>query len=181
MASKVWEPQLDLTLSVGKRESSRWTSRSLLDKFRITDCKILSTPMEKGLKLSAKTDSKAVNELVYRQLVGSLIYLTTTSPYLSYIVSFISRFMRVTKIEHWTVAKRVLRYVKGTLDFGILYRKRKYLQLCGYINSDWAGSVNDRKSTFGCLQPWHGCSDMDQQEATSCSSPFIDKSNERSM
>ena len=48
-------------------------ARSLLDKFRMEDCKISSTPMEKGLKLLAKTDSKAVNESLYRQLVGSLI------------------------------------------------------------------------------------------------------------
>jgi hypothetical protein len=84
------------------------------------DCKISSTPMEKGLKLLAKTDSKAVNELVYRQLVGSLIYLTDTRLDLSFRVSFISRFMTTPKVEHWTATKRVLRYVKATLDFGIL-------------------------------------------------------------
>ena len=70
-------------------------AKSLLDKFRMTICKILSTVMEKGLKLLAKSDSMTVNELVYRQLVGSLIYLTTTRSYLSFVVSFISRFMSV--------------------------------------------------------------------------------------
>jgi hypothetical protein len=105
--------------------------------------------MEKGLKLSAKTDSKAVNESVYRQLVGSLIYLTTTRPDLSFVVSFISRFMTAPKVEHWTATKRVLRYVKGTLDFGILYNRSKDPRLCGYTDSDWAGSVDDRKSTSG--------------------------------
>ena len=57
--------------------------------------------------------------------------------------------MTTSKVEHWTAAKRVLRYVKGTLDFGILYSRRKDLRLCGYTDSDWAGYVNDRKSTSG--------------------------------
>jgi hypothetical protein len=53
------------------------------------------------------------------------------------------------KVEHWTTTKRVLRYVKGTPDFGILYCRRKDPRLCGYTDIDWAGSIDDRKSTFG--------------------------------
>jgi hypothetical protein len=140
---EVWQTGSNIFVSQTKY------ARSLLDRFRMTDCKISSTPMEKGLKLSAKTDSKAVNESVYRQLVGSLIYLTTTRPDLSYVVSFISRFMTTSKVEHWTATKRVLRYVKGTLDFGILYNRSKDPRLCGYTDSDWAGCVDDRKSTSG--------------------------------
>jgi hypothetical protein len=64
----------------------------------MTDCKISSTPMEKGLKLLAKINSEVVNASVYRKLVGSLIYLTTTRPDLSYSVSFISRFMKAVEI-----------------------------------------------------------------------------------
>jgi hypothetical protein len=105
--------------------------------------------MEKGLKLLAKINSKVVNESIYKQLVGSLIYLTTTRLVLSCVMSFISRFMTVSKIKHWIVAKWVLRYVKGTLDFGILYSRSKDPRLCGYTDSDWAGSVDDRKSTSG--------------------------------
>ena len=92
--------------------------------------------MEKGFKLLAKTNSKAVNESVYRQLVGSLIYLTATRPDLSYEVNFISRFMTAPKAKHWATTKRVLRYVKGTLDFGILYNKSKDPRLCGYTDSE---------------------------------------------
>jgi hypothetical protein len=109
-------------------------ARSLLDKFRMEDYKISPTPMEKGLKLSSKIDSKAVSESLYRQLVGSLIYLTTTRPDLSFAMSFISRFMTTPKVEHWTTTKRVLRYVKGTLDFGILYSRSKDPRLCGYTD-----------------------------------------------
>ena len=124
-------------------------AKSLLDKFRMTNCKILSTPIEKGLKLSAKSNSKAINEFVYRKLVGNLIYLTTTSVDLSFAVSFISRFMSAPKVEHLTTMKRVLRYAKGTLDFGILYIRSKDSRLSGYTVSDWVGFTDDRKSTYG--------------------------------
>ena len=140
---EVWQTRSIIFVSQAKY------ARSLLDKFRMEDCKISSTPMEKGLKLSAKTDSKAVSESLYRQLVGSLIYLTATRPDLSFAVSFISRFMTTPKVEHWTTEKQVLRYVKGTLEFGILYSRSKDPRLCGYTDSDWAGSVDDKKSTSG--------------------------------
>jgi hypothetical protein len=74
-----------------------------------------------------------------------MIYLTTTKLELSYVVSFISRFMTTSKVEHWTVAKRVLRYVKGTLDFDILYNIRNDPTSCGYTDSICVGCVDDRK------------------------------------
>jgi len=121
----------------------------------MTDCKILSTPMEKGLKLSAKADFKAVNESIYRQLVGSLIYPTTTRPNLSFTVSFISKFMTAPKVERWTATKRVLRYVKETLDFGILYSRSQDPRLYGY--TDQIGQVlstieNPLMDMFSSLQ-----------------------------
>ena len=72
--------------------------------------------MEKGLKLSAKSDSPSVDDTTYRQLVGILIYLSTTRPDISFAVSYISRFMTAPKADHWMAAKHVLRYVKGTSD-----------------------------------------------------------------
>lgn len=124
-------------------------SRSLLDKFRMQDCKLASTPMEKGLKLSANSDSPLIDETTFRQLVGSLIYFTATRPDLSFAVSYISRFMTAPKVDHWIAAKQVLQYVKGTSDYGILYSKCQDPKLIGYIDSDWAGSMDDRKSTSG--------------------------------
>jgi hypothetical protein len=140
LSVEVWQTGSNICVSQTKY------AKNLLDRFRMTDCKISSTSMEKGLKLLAKTNSKAVNESVYRELLGSLIYLTATRPDLSFTVSFISRFMAVPKVKHWTAAKRVFKYVKGTLDFGILYSRNKDPRLCGYTDSNWAGSVDDRKS-----------------------------------
>lgn len=105
--------------------------------------------MEIGLKLSAKSDSPVVDESSFRQLVGSLIYHTATRPDISYAVSYISRLMSAPKAELWVAAKRVLRYVKGNLDFGILYSRRKDPRLIGFTDLDWAGCVDERKSTSG--------------------------------
>ena len=77
------------------------------------------------------------------------MYLTATRPDLMYAVSLISRFMERPKEAHWQVAKRILRYVKGTKMFGILYYASEHSDLVGYTDSNWAGSVDDRKSTSG--------------------------------
>lgn len=105
--------------------------------------------MEKGPKLSTNSNSPPVDGTTFRQLVSNLIYLTATRPDLNFVVSYISRFMTAPKASHWVAAKRVLRYVKGTSNFGILYGRCKDPKLIGYTNSDWAGSVDDCKSTFG--------------------------------
>jgi len=105
--------------------------------------------METGPKLSAQFDSPPVDETLFRQLVGSLIYLTTTKPDLSFAVSYISRFMTNPKTNHCIAAKHVLHYVHGTSDYGLLYTRSATPQLSGFTNSDWVGSTNDRKSTSG--------------------------------
>eukprot|EP00253_Pinus_taeda_P035347 PITA_35347 len=84
-----------------------------------------------------------------KQLVGSLIYLTATRPDISFAVSYISRFMSAPKVDHWIAAKRVLRYVRGTSNYGLLYTRSSDPILSGYTDSDWTGSVDDRKSTAG--------------------------------
>ncbi|XP_059074001.1 secreted RxLR effector protein 161-like [Cryptomeria japonica] len=105
--------------------------------------------MESGLKLSAKSDCPLVDETQFRQLVGSLIYLTNTRLDLNFAVSYISRFMTAPRADHWVAAKRVLCYVKGTSGYGLLYSRSDDPRLSGFIDSDWAGSVDDRKSTSG--------------------------------
>ena len=86
---------------------------------------------------------------MYKQLVGSLMYLTTTRSDLMYAVSLISRFMTSPTELHLQATKRVLRYLKGTVDLGILYQKEGNGELIAYTDSDYAGDVDDRKSTSG--------------------------------
>ena len=87
----------------------------------------------------------------YRQLIGSLIYLTNAHPDLSYSVSILSSFMQEPRESHWNSAKRVLRYIQGTKDFGLLYKKCKDFILVGYSDADFVGDIDNRTSTSGYL------------------------------
>ena len=121
----------------------------VLKKFRIEGAKSTSTPMEVGLKLSKSENEKDVDSSLYRSLIGSLMYLTATRPDLTFSVSMLSRFMESSKKSHWEAGKRVLRYLCGTVDEGIFYRKVKDSSLVGYCDNDWGGSIDDCKSTSG--------------------------------
>jgi hypothetical protein len=101
------------------------------------------------VKLSCDDGSKEVNGNVYRQMLGSLNYLTTTRRDISYSVSVLSQFMAKPHENHWNAAKVVLRYLKGTLDYGIKYTDASDVELIGYSDSDWADNKDDRRSTTG--------------------------------
>eukprot|EP00253_Pinus_taeda_P029123 PITA_29123 len=121
----------------------------VLGRFNIQECKAAITPMVMGLKLSEEDNSKDFDPSLYKSIVGSLMYLTATRPDIMFAVSLISRFMERPKEAHWQVAKRIMRYVRGTKSFGILYNVSEYSDLVGYTDSDWVGSIDDRKSTSG--------------------------------
>jgi len=80
---------------------------------------------------------------MYKQLVVSSNYPTTTKSYLSFAVSYISRFVTATNAHHWMVAKKILRSVNGTLKYGILYDRGEDFLLRGYTDSNWVVSVDD--------------------------------------
>lgn len=107
-----------------------------------------STPTIMGLKLSKEDCSKNVNPTLYKRMVGSIMYLTSTRPDIMYAVNLISRFMETPKETHWEAAKRILMYVNGTNEYGVLYSKIGDFKLIHYTDSDWARSVEDRKSTL---------------------------------
>lgn len=85
----------------------------------------------------------------FRQLVGSLFYLTITRPDIAYSVGVISQFMDKPCEGHLTAAKRILQYVKGIVSFGLMYKQNTLFSLCGFVDADWAGDINDRCSTTG--------------------------------
>ena len=107
------------------------------------------TSMEIGLKLSKSESEESVDGILYQSLVGCVMYLTATRPDLLFIVSMLSRFMESLKKSHWGEGKRVLRYLCGTINEDIYYKRVKDLSLIGYRNSDWGGSVDDCRSTSG--------------------------------
>jgi hypothetical protein len=101
------------------------------------------TPIPLGTKLSKQDEGPIVDFTLYKGLVGSLLYLTTTSPYIMYAVRFVSRFMESAKDSHWKMAKMILRYVAGTLNFGLSFSQFEDTHLSGYTDSDLLGSLDD--------------------------------------
>ena len=87
----------------------------------MSECKSVSNPLDQNVKLYNSDGSKEADGTLYCQLVGSMKSLTTTRPYLSYSVSILSQFLAKPCEIHWKDAKQVLRYLKGTVDYGILY------------------------------------------------------------
>ena len=130
--------------------SKRTYTNHILKTFKMRDCNYIKMPMEVHLKLQEETEGKQVSSTNFRSLIGSLTYLMNTRPDLTYSVSYLSRFMDKPSSEHLLAAKRIMRYLKGTKNFGLLYtRENRDLKITGYSDSDFAGDVNDRKCTSG--------------------------------
>ena len=110
----------------------------------------MSMPMTTNLKLLGDTTSEIVDATLYKKMIGSLMYLTNTRPNICFVVNTLSQYMVELRHVHLIAAKHVLRYPKGTIDYGLRYVANYEFRLVGYTDSDWAGSVIDRKSTSGC-------------------------------
>ncbi|KAH9681844.1 hypothetical protein KPL71_027113 [Citrus sinensis] len=124
-------------------------AKEILKRFKMNDCKPISTPVECGVKLSKYDEGEDIDPTFFKSLVGSLRYLTCTRPDILYAVGLVSRYMENPKTTHFKAAKRIIRYIKGTINFGLLYSFSNDYKLIGYSDSDWGGDVDDRKSTTG--------------------------------
>ena len=94
--------------------------------------------------------SKRVDPTTYQSIIGGLMYAATaTRPDISYSVSMLSKFNSSPSEAHLTAAKRIIRYLKGTVNLGLKYCKSEEGQLIGYADADWAGDLDDRHSTSG--------------------------------
>ncbi|XP_070039309.1 secreted RxLR effector protein 161-like [Nicotiana tomentosiformis] len=90
-----------------------------------------------------------VNQTMYRGIIGSLLYLTTSRPYIVFSVGLCAMFQSNPKESHLKVAKRILRYLKGTQDLVLYYPSCDNFNLIGYADADYARYLVDRKSTSG--------------------------------
>lgn len=124
-------------------------TQEVLERFSMDKCNPVHNPMVPGFKLTKNGDGVKVDSTFYKKIVGSLMYLTATRPDVMFVVSFISRFMDCPTELHLQSAKRILRYLKGTIDFGVFYKKGGNEELIAYTDSDYAGDLDDRKSTSG--------------------------------
>ncbi|KAJ6648859.1 Copia protein [Pseudolycoriella hygida] len=130
----------------GLKFSQKQYQINILEKFEMTDCKSSTIPMENGLKLE-RSGSNPEN-VPYRELIGCLMYISlTTRPDLAAATNFFSRYQSGYDHEHFTYAKHILRYIKGTLDLKLIYKRNDNVEtLTGYADADWANDPNDRKS-----------------------------------
>jgi hypothetical protein len=120
----------------------------ILDRARMRDCKPCTTPVDINPKLSA--DGDPVSDATdFRSLAGALQYLTFTRPDISYAVQQICLHMHDPREPHLAALKRILRYIRGTLDLGLLVRPSSQIELVVYSDADWAGCPDTRKSISG--------------------------------
>lgn len=127
----------------------------ILRKFGMQDCKPVSTPLDPNVKF--ETDNvNYVDDVPYQQVIGCLMYLCVVSrPDIAYACSYLSQFNNKHTLEHWNAVKRVLRYLKGTVDQQLVYRKSQ-TELVGYVDADWASDVYNRKSFTGFVFKYAG-------------------------
>lgn len=109
----------------------------------------IRTQIAERLEIRKKGIGGMINPTYFRSLVASLRYLTSTRPDIVYAVEILSRFMEKPYQSHLQAAKRILRYLSGTRNHGILYSHIDNFNLFGYTDSDWAGDIETRKSTSG--------------------------------
>jgi hypothetical protein len=128
--------------------------RNVIERSGMQDCKSVSTPLEPGTKLE-KHEGVGVRTKEYEALIGSLTYASVaTRPDIAVALNVVSQFASNPEETHWKAAKRIVRYLQGTANHGIMYDANakspsRNLHLFGYVDADWAGDAVKRKSQSG--------------------------------
>ncbi|RVW74256.1 Retrovirus-related Pol polyprotein from transposon RE1 [Vitis vinifera] len=136
--------------------------KDLLKRFNMEEAKVMKTPMSSSIKLDMDEKGKSIDSTMYRGMIGSLLYLTASRPDIMYSVCLCARFQSCPKESHLSAIKRILRYLKGTMNIGLWYPKGDNFELIGFSDADFAGCRVERKSTSGTchflghsLVSWH--------------------------
>ena len=127
-------------------------TKELLKHFGMDTSKSSKTPMATTIKLSKDESGKPIDEKLYRGMIGSLLYLTASRPDIMFSVCLCARFQSSPRESHLHAVKRILKYLCGTLHLGLWYPKHASFDLLAYSDSDFTGSLMDRKSTSGTCQ-----------------------------
>jgi hypothetical protein len=141
---EVWQEPGHIFLGQGKYVCE------ILSRFQMGDSRPMTTPMITNWKKLHAFESQLVDSTLYHQLIGSLMYLVNTRPDICFAVNTLSQFMVEPRRGNWVAAKHVLKYLCGTVDYGLDYHGGDGVRPIGYTDSDWAGCVSDKKSTSGC-------------------------------
>ncbi|RYE20331.1 MAG: hypothetical protein EOP45_11235, partial [Sphingobacteriaceae bacterium] len=152
-------------IEISRDRSQGWLGLSqkayinkVLERFKMDKCSAGIVPIQKGDKFSLnqcpknELERKQMEQIPYASIVGSLMYAQTcTRPGISFAVGMLGRYQSNPGIDHWKAAKKVLRYLQGTKDRMLTYKRSDHLEVIGYSDSDYAGCVDSRKSTFGYM------------------------------
>ncbi|KAJ9557263.1 hypothetical protein OSB04_011877 [Centaurea solstitialis] len=130
---------------------SKYT-HDILKRFDFTGPKSASTPMSTSFQLDADLSGNPVDQKVYRAIIGSLLYLTASRPDIMFATCVCARFQCDPRESHLGAVKRILKYLKGTPNFGLWYPKDSGFELTAFTDSDHAGCKLNRKSTSGACQ-----------------------------
>ncbi|GKC70218.1 hypothetical protein Tco_1116101 [Tanacetum coccineum] len=124
----------------------------ILKKFNYVDVKSTFTPLDLEKPLVIDGDADDVDVHLYRSMIRSLMYLTTSRPDIMFVVCACAKFQVTPKTSHLLAIKRIFRYLKGKPTFGLWYSRDSPFELVAYTDSDYAGATQDRKSTTGGCQ-----------------------------
>uniref|UniRef100_A0A2N9I658 Reverse transcriptase Ty1/copia-type domain-containing protein n=1 Tax=Fagus sylvatica TaxID=28930 RepID=A0A2N9I658_FAGSY len=133
--------------STGYYLSQAKYASDLLSRAGLTDTKVVSTPLKMNARLTPLDGTPLSDATLYRQLVGSLIYLTVTHP--AHAIHLVSQFLFALHSTHYAAVIHILLYIKGTMFHGLHFSAHSTLDLCAYSDADWAGDPTDRRSTTG--------------------------------
>jgi hypothetical protein len=123
--------------------------KEMLKKFQMEDSSPISTPMVVGCNLSKIDVSPDVDQRIYLSMIGSLLYITTSRPDIMKVVGMVGRYQSTPKQSHLVSIKRIFKYLKGTMTYGLWYPRNQNFQLTAYSDADWANCVDERKITSG--------------------------------
>jgi hypothetical protein len=127
-------------------------TKDIVRKFKVEDSKAMATPMSTTTALDVDEEGEHVDQMEYRSMIGSLLYLMATTPDIQISVCQCTRFQASPGTSHWQAVKRIFMYLPQTPDFGLWYSASSSLALHGFSDADFAGCRLDRKSTSGTCQ-----------------------------
>ena len=145
LGMEVWQNADGISLGQGKY------TVEILKRFEMMDYNAMTTPMASNLKLLSDASSNSIDATMYCQMIGSLMYLTNIRPNIFFAMNTLSQFLIDLRHVHLIAAKHILRYLRGTIDYGLKYYANQKINLEGYVDSNWEGNAIDSKSTTRCF------------------------------
>nr|XP_017228100.1 PREDICTED: uncharacterized mitochondrial protein AtMg00810-like [Daucus carota subsp. sativus] len=125
-------------------------AKKIIEKAGMKDCNPTKYPMDPKERIDKDENGKTVDPTQYKSMIGGLRYLVHTRPDIAYCVGIASRHMERPTTAHQNLVKRIIRYVKGTMQLGLVYTKDSGNNiLTRFTDSDLAGNLDDRRSTAG--------------------------------